>query len=63
MKKYRVTFRPFDGPGVAPKTEEVFADRWKVEEDLVCLYRNEQGTDVKVWDIPKQSVMRVIEVV
>jgi hypothetical protein len=63
MKKFRVTFRPVEGPGAALKTEEVFADRWRVEEDLVCLYRSEQGTDVKVWDIPKQSVMKVIEVV
>lgn len=63
MKKYRVTFRPIEGPGAMPKTEEVFADRWKVDEDLVVMYRREGGSEVKVWDIPKQSVMRVIEVV
>jgi hypothetical protein len=63
MKKYRVTFRPYDGPGVVPKTEVVEADRWKVEEDLVCLYKNEHGTDIKVFDVPKQAVMKVIEVV
>ena len=63
MKKYRVTYRPVDGPGVAMKTEEVFADRWKVEQDLICLYRNEEGDDVSVFDVPKQSVMKIIEVV
>ena len=63
MKKYRVTYRPVDGPGVALKTEDVFADRWKVEQDLICLYRNEEGADVSVFDVPKQSVMKIIEVV
>jgi len=63
MKKYRVTYRPVDGPGVAMKTEEVFADRWKVEQDLICLYRKEEGDDVAVFDVPKQSVMKIIEVV
>ena len=63
MKRYRVTFRPYDGPGVMPKTEDVDADRWKVEQDLICLYRNEEGDDVAVFDVPKQSVMKIIEVV
>lgn len=62
MKRYRVTFRPVEGAGAQPKTEEVLADRWKVDEDLVVMYRNEGGSEIKVWDIPKQSVVRVIEV-
>ena len=63
MKKFRVTYRPVDGPGVAFRTEEVFADRWKVDQDLICLTREEEGADVTVFDVPKQSVMKIIEVV
>ena len=62
MKRYRVTFRPYEGPGVMPKTEDVNADRWKVDDESVCLYQNIEGDDVKVFDVPKQSVIKIIEV-
>ena len=63
MKRYRVTFRPTEAPGMAPKTEDVEADRWKVDEELVCLYQHIEGDEVKVFDVPKRSVIKIIEVV
>ena len=62
MKKFRVTFRFADKPnGSAVKTEEIEADAWRVDSDLVCLYRQGGEGEVKVFDIPKSRVMRIAE--
>lgn len=62
MKKYRVTFRYTDQPNNSMvKTEEVEADVWRVDSELVCLYRREDGDEVRVFDVPKSRVMRIAE--
>lgn len=63
MRRYRVTFRYSDQPNASMvKTEEVEADVWRVDSDLVCLYRQEQEGEVKVFDVPKSRVMRIAEI-
>ncbi len=62
MKKYRVTFRHSDQPNASTvRTEEVEADAWRVDSELVCLYRQEGEAEVKVFDVPKSRVMRIAE--
>ena len=61
MKKYRVTFRPVELDGRPEKVEEVYADTWRVDYDLVCLYRREGGEEVRVFDVPKTNVIRILE--
>ncbi len=61
MKKFRLTYHPIDGPGVAPKVEEVFADRWQVDDGLVTLYRNDEQGDMRVFDVPKNAIIRIVE--
>ncbi len=63
MKRYRVTFRFSERPNNSLiKTEEVEADVWRVDEDLVCLYQRDGEDEVKVFDVPKARVMRIAEV-
>ena len=62
MKKYRVMYRPSEQANeVAARTEEVYADGWRVETDKVVLYAHEQDSDILVLDIPKTRVMRIQE--
>ena len=62
MKKYRVMYRPSEQGGLAARTEEVYADGWRVETDKVVLYAHEQDADILVLDIPKTRVMRIQEI-
>lgn len=63
MKKYRVMYRPSERAGdLAARTEEVYADGWRVETDKVVLYAHEQDADILVLDIPKTRVMRIQEI-
>jgi hypothetical protein len=64
MKKYRVLYRLSEQPNSQMvKTEEVEADTWRVDSDLVCLYRHERdGHEERVWDVPKSRVVRINEV-
>jgi hypothetical protein len=68
MKRYRVMYRATDRSNDSnPRTEEVYADGWRVDYDKVVLYAHEddgngQSGDVLVLDIPKTRVMRIQEV-
>jgi hypothetical protein len=44
------------------KTEEVYADGWRVEDDLVTLYQKDNGHEVHVLDIPKTRFKRINEI-
>ncbi len=52
---------PYRADAVA-KTEEVYADGWRVESDLVLLYQRQDGEEVRVFDVPKSLFMRIHEV-
>ena len=42
MKKYRVMFRPTDNANdLSARTQEVYADGWRVDSDKVVLYAHE----------------------
>lgn len=62
MKKYRITFRPVELDGRPEKVEEVYADTWRVDSDAVVLVRREGDTEVRVFDVPKTNVKRIVEV-
>jgi hypothetical protein len=63
MKKYRVMYRITEQQTQAPgRTEEVYADGWKVDSDAVVLYQREADAEVPVLDIPKTRIMRIQEV-
>jgi hypothetical protein len=64
MKKYRVLYRMSEQPeSQAVRTQEVEADTWRVDSDLVCLYRKESdGHEERVFEVPKNRIMRVFEV-
>ncbi len=62
MKKYRVTFKPEERDGRPPKVEEVYADAWRVDSDLVVLLRREGDDEVRVFDVPRTNIMRIVEV-
>lgn len=62
MKKYRITFRPVELDGRPEKVEEVYADTWRVDSDVVVLVRREGDTEVRVFDVPKTNVKRIVEV-
>ncbi len=62
MKKYRVVYRaPYRADAVS-KTEEVLADGWRVDQDLVLLYQRQDGQEVRVFDVPKTLIMRIHEI-
>ncbi len=61
MKKYRVVYKTPDRADAVARTEVVEADTWRVDYDLVCLYRREGGEEVRVFDVPKTNVMRILE--
>ncbi len=62
MKKYRVTFRPVELDGRPEKVEEVYADAWRVDSDAVVLVRQDEKGETTVFDVPKNNVMRIVEV-
>ena len=64
MKKYRVLYRLSERrDNQMVKTEEVEADTWRVDSDLVCLYRRERdGHEERVLEVPKARVLRINEV-
>jgi len=63
MKKYRVMYRPFERADMdQARTEEVYADGWRVEEEQVTLFQKDNGAEVHVLDIPKSRFMRINEI-
>jgi hypothetical protein len=63
VKKYRVMYRPTESASdINARTEEVYADGWRVETDKVVLFAHEQDADILVLDIPKTRVMRIQEI-
>jgi hypothetical protein len=63
VKKYRVMYRPTERAGdLAAKSEEIYADGWRVDSDKVVLYAHDQDADVNVFDVPKTQVMRIQEI-
>lgn len=62
MKKYRITFTPVELDGRPEKVEEVYADTWRVDSDVVVLVRREGDTEVTVFDVPKTNIKRIVEV-
>ena len=63
MKKFRVMYRPTEQtPDGQERTEEVYADGWKVVDDQVMLYQKDNGHEVHVMDIPKTRFMRINEI-
>lgn len=62
MKKYRITFRPIEFDGRPDKVEEVYADTWRVDSDAVVLVRREGDAEIKVFDIPRNNIRRIVEV-
>lgn len=62
MKKYRITFKPVELDGRPAKVEEVYADAWRVDSDLVVLLRRDNEGETKVFDVPKTNIMRIVEV-
>ena len=62
MKRYRVVYRPNNQASeLVAKTEEVYADGWRVDTDKVVLYqKGEQET--QVFDVPTARVMRIQEI-
>ena len=62
MKKYRITFKPVELDGRPAKVEEVYADTWRVDSDLVVLLRRDNEGETMVFDVPKNNIMRIVEV-
>ena len=63
MKKYRVMYRPSErAESGQERTEEVYADGWRVEEENVTLLQKDDGKEVHVLDIPKSRFMRINEI-
>ena len=63
MKKYRVMYRPSErSERDQARTEEVYADGWRVEAENVTLYQQQEGQDVHVLDIPKARFLRINEI-
>ena len=63
MKKYRVIYRPFERAEMdQARTEEIYADGWRVEDENVTLYQKDDDSEVHVLDIPKSRFMRINEI-
>jgi hypothetical protein len=65
MKKFRVMYRPEEAnERDHPRTEELFADGWRVDPntDAVLLYQQVGAQEVRVLDIPKHRFMRINEI-
>jgi hypothetical protein len=62
MKKYRVMYRPTENANdLSSRTEEVYADGWRVDQDKVVLYAHECDVEQAVFDVPKTRIMRIQE--
>ncbi|MCH7485231.1 MAG: hypothetical protein IIA90_08830 [Chloroflexi bacterium] len=64
MKRYRVMYRATENVNSeVARTEEVYADGWRVDTDKVVLYRSAAGADdTPVFDVPKSRVVRIQEI-
>jgi hypothetical protein len=65
MKRYRVVYRPNPHAGdVAARTEEVYADGWRVDPEagVVLLYQRREDQEIRVFDVPKSLIMRIHEI-
>ena len=64
MKRYRVMYRMTESANdtSAARTEEVYADGWRVDTDKVVLFQNSPESDTPVFDLPKTRVMRIQEI-
>lgn len=63
MKKYRVMYRPSERANDASAiAQEVYADGWRVDSDQVLLYKRDEGGEIKVFDVPKTRIVRIMEV-
>jgi hypothetical protein len=63
MKRFRVMYRPNERAGeTAARTEEVYADGWRVDTDKVVLYQQSADHETPVFDVPKTRVMRIQEI-
>ena len=65
MKRYRVMYRLTDSASLeAERTEEVYADGWRVDADKVVLYQSAAAgaDDTPVFDVPASRVMRIQEI-
>ena len=61
MKKFRVMYRATANNTESARTEEVYADGWRVETDNVVLFQQDQGGVISVLDVPKSRIMRIQE--
>jgi hypothetical protein len=63
MKKYRVMYKPSErSTERTARTEEVYADGWRVDDETVVLYTHTAERDDAVFDVPKSLVMRIQEI-
>ena len=65
MKRYRVMYRLTDSASLdAERTEEVYADGWRVDADKVVLYQSVAAgaADTPVFDVPTSRVVRIQEI-
>jgi hypothetical protein len=64
MKRFRVMYRSSEGPAnnSTARTEEVYADGWRVDTDKVVLYQAAPAGETPVFDVEKARVMRIQEI-
>ena len=66
MKKYRVMYRPSAWSSeLAAKTEEVYADGWRVDtdSDRIVLFTHTTPDRIdEIFDVPKSQIMRIQEI-
>ncbi len=66
MKKYRVMYRPSAWSSeFSAKTEEVYADGWRVDSDSdrVVLFTHTTPDRIdEIFDVPKAQIMRIQEI-
>ena len=63
MKKYRVMYKPSDRSGeLSARTEEVYADGWRVDHENVVLFTHTAEREDPVFDVPKSRIMRIQEI-
>ena len=65
MKRYRVMYRATESANnEMARTEDVYADGWRVDADKVVLYQSVAAgaDDTPVFDVPASRVMRIQEI-
>jgi hypothetical protein len=66
MKKYRVMYRPSTWSSeLSAKTEEVYADGWRVDSDsdrIVLFTHTTPDRIDEIFDVPKAQIMRIQEI-